>query len=65
MEDEAALSGGLMNEIEAKMKLADLLGEETVAALADAQWKVSRLLAWPDARICVLWPLFCLHICWD
>lgn len=54
-----------MNEIEAKMKLADLLGEETVAALADAQWKVSRLLAWPDARICVLWPLFCLHICWD
>ncbi|WIA40847.1 hypothetical protein OEZ86_004518 [Tetradesmus obliquus] len=38
--DESALSGGLLNEHEAKSRLGELLGEELVAALADAQWKV-------------------------
>lgn len=40
VEDEAALSGGLMNIHEAKAKLAELFGEELTAALGDAQWKV-------------------------
>jgi hypothetical protein len=34
------LAGGLLNAHEAKSRLGELLGEELVAALADAQWKV-------------------------
>lgn len=47
--DESALSGGLLNEHEAKSRLGELLGEELVAALADAQWKVRRLLTFTSA----------------
>jgi hypothetical protein len=39
--DESALSGGLLNAHEAKSRLSELLGEEMVTALGDAQWKVS------------------------
>jgi hypothetical protein len=38
--DESALSGGLLNAHEAKSRLSELLGEEMITALADAQWKV-------------------------
>jgi hypothetical protein len=39
-EDESALSGGMLNATEAKMRLTELVGEELAAQLADAQWKV-------------------------
>jgi hypothetical protein len=38
--DEGALSSGVWGATEAKERLAELLGEQTAAELADAQWKV-------------------------
>lgn len=39
-EDESALSGGLLNATEAKMRLTELVGEGLAAELADVAWKV-------------------------
>ncbi len=39
-EDEGAISGGLLNATEAKMRLTELIGEELATQLADPMWKV-------------------------
>lgn len=39
-EDEAALSGGLLHAADVKARMAELIGEDVCAALADPQWKV-------------------------
>lgn len=39
-EDEAGLSGALLNATEAKMRLTELIGEELAGQLAKPEWKV-------------------------